>query len=80
MNLTFDASPGEMGVCGVAPIAEYPTLPQISLVEPGQPDRSLLYLRMAGAGALAMPPGRRTPDAAGAALVRGWIESLAVCP
>lgn len=79
MDLTIDAPLDRMGICGVAPIAHYPGLTFDSLVEPGKPDASLLLLRMADGGALAMPPGESHPDVAGLEIVRSWIADLESC-
>lgn len=51
---------------------------RIMVIEPGQPDQSILAFRMASDEAgIAMPElGRSVIDAQGLALVREWIESL----
>lgn len=78
MDLTRDVPLEEMGVCGKAPSADYPGLPNVMLVDPGRPGNSLLYLRTADGDALAMPPGRAA-DPVGAALVARWIAELSAC-
>lgn len=80
MDLSRGASLARMKVCDVAPRAEYPGLDVTALVAPGHPDGSLLYRRMSAVGSLAMPPTRTTPNPAGAALIREWIDGLASCP
>jgi hypothetical protein len=56
-------------------------LPGMNIVEPGQPERSVLFLRMGqrGLGSLQMPPvGTEFVDDAGLAAVRAWIATLPV--
>src|SRR5690606_5690705 len=79
MDLTIDAPEDAMGLCGVAPSADFPGLANVRLVDPKRPETSLLHLRMVDEGSLAMPPGRRTADREGAALVAEWIRSGAAC-
>lgn len=68
----------DTGLCG-APMAEGFSLAHV--VEPGDPDASVLAQRLSSTDALRMPPlGRLTVDDAGVALVRAWIESLGSCP
>ncbi len=47
---------------------------------PGDPDNSLLWLRMSRRDANGMPPiGSNLPDSAGADLIREWITGLGAC-
>jgi hypothetical protein len=58
--------------------ARIPMFDARNIIEPGSPERSLLYLRVASAlPGLRMPPiGRNTVDAKGAELLAEWIRSL----
>lgn len=79
MDLSLDTPLERTGICEVAPIAEYPGLEADALVVPGRPDHSLVYLRAADSGSLAMPPNRLAADRAGANLLRDWIAGLGGC-
>ena len=62
---------GDMGVAGA------------KIVAPGQPDKSVLHLRMvAPPGTEAFMPalGVNVPDVAGVALLKAWIAGLKGCP
>lgn len=79
MNLTLDVDFSAMNVCGASPMAQYPGSPADAIVQPGEPERSLLYVRMMDEGSLAMPPGRMDRDDEGAELIGAWIRGLATC-
>ena len=79
MNLTIDVDFSEMNVCGASPMAQYPGSPADALVQPGEPEGSLLYVRMMDEGSLAMPPGRMDRDSEGTELIGAWIRGLAGC-
>jgi len=61
---------------GLRASAEYPELPEARIVDPGRPESSLLYRRLAATDSLAMPPGRVRADPVGTAIVAEWIRSL----
>ncbi len=50
------------------------------VVEPGDPDASLLVQRLEVEGVYRMPPGTLVGDREGIALVRAWIEGMDGCP
>lgn len=79
MNLTLDVSLAEMKICGASPMAQHPGSLADAIVQPGAPERSLLYLRMMDEGSLAMPPGRMARDTEGAELIGTWIRGLKTC-
>ncbi len=79
MNLTLDVPLADMKICGASPMAQYPGSPADAIVQPGVPDRSLLYLRIMDEGSLAMPPGRMARDTDGAELIGTWIRGLKPC-
>lgn len=62
--------------------ARIPMLDARNIIEPGSPERSLLYLRVSSAlPGLRMPPiGRNTVDEAGVQLLSRWIRSLPASP
>jgi uncharacterized repeat protein (TIGR03806 family) len=58
-----------------------PVAGAMQLVVPGNPDQSILSLRMHATDNKRMPPvGVTVTDDAGAAVVDEWIRSLSVCP
>jgi uncharacterized repeat protein (TIGR03806 family) len=62
---------------GVAPSLSDLGLPEPKRVDPGAPDNSVVYLRMALRGAHQMPPlGTALVDTDAAAFVRAWILDL----
>lgn len=71
-NLCDPSTPplnGDLGVSGAR------------LITPGNPDLSVLYLRMNRRGAGQMPPlASAMVDTEGAALISGWIQGMVSCP
>jgi glucose/arabinose dehydrogenase len=67
------------GLCNASPSAVMPGREDALLLAPGEPERSLISIRMHAGDTLAMPPGRRAVDVAGTAVVDEWIRSLRDC-
>jgi mono/diheme cytochrome c family protein len=67
-------------LCDRAPNATFPGHENASLLKPGEPESSLISIRMKLTDAAAMPPQRHSIDAAGVRVVDAWIASLAACP
>lgn len=84
-DLRISTSDAQMGLCNVTPGAVDPSwgwLPGTSLLAPGDPERSALWLRVsAPAGtALAMPPlGRTHVHEKGVELIAAWIGAMPAC-
>ncbi len=77
MELSSHADLNKMVIIDAMPQHDAFKLEGARLVAPGEPDKSLLPLRMAVRGAGQMPPlARAVPDEAGVELVRAWIASL----
>jgi len=77
MDLRFGTAFGETATCDIP--SDYAPSP-IDRLEPGDPDQSLIYLRMTSVGVERMPPlGTSLLDTEGSAVVRDWITSLASC-
>ena len=81
MDLRFSTPAESMGVCNVEPTASGLGVEGAQLVAPGEPDRSMIVVRMATRGLGQMPPiGTEEVDTAGLAVVREWIEGMSECP
>jgi uncharacterized repeat protein (TIGR03806 family) len=84
-DLRISASRAQMGVCDVAPRVIDPSwgwLAGTSLLVPGDPERSALWLRLSAPGntAMAMPPlGRHQVHEQGVELIAAWISALPSC-
>jgi uncharacterized repeat protein (TIGR03806 family) len=80
MDLRYATSLPDMNVCEVAPSAGDLGIPDAVLLRPGEPDESLIPLRMQALDAQRMPSvGTTVVDEAGAALIEEWITSLTDC-
>ena len=80
-DLRFDTPEAAMNVCNVAPKAGDFGIPDAKLVRPGDPDQSIISLRMHATDFRHMPPiGSQVVDPAGVALIDAWITSLQHCP
>lgn len=84
MDLRFATPLVDMNVCDALPLngtlgladAEH-----LRLIVPGDPEASILYLRMTRRGEHQMPPlGTHLVDEPAAEVVRTWIEELEGCP
>jgi uncharacterized repeat protein (TIGR03806 family) len=81
MDLRFDTPLAQAAVCDVpGTTGSSLGVPDARLVAPGDPGRSLVWLRMDRRDVHAMPPiGSLKVDAAGVALIGEWIAGLARC-
>lgn len=80
MDLRFTTSSAGMGVCAVEPETGDLGVANAQLLAPGQPDRSMLLVRMDRRDENGMPQvGSLQVDQAGVNLVREWITSLESC-
>ncbi len=69
------------GLCDAPPEEGNLGVDGARIVAPGEPDRSMVAVRMRHQGAGRMPPvGMRVLDEAGIAVVEAWIESIERCP
>ena len=77
-DLRFDTPLAETGILDSARLGNL-GVHEARIVEPGEPRRSLLYLRMLETGRWRMPPlATALIDTQGARLVSRWIEGLAL--
>jgi putative heme-binding domain-containing protein len=77
LRLQFPVSVADMKAVGVRPVRGSFALSDACIVQPGEPQVSTLYYRMAKFGRDRMPHlGSEQPDEAGLALVEQWIRSL----
>ncbi|NIS37296.1 MAG: hypothetical protein GWN73_42785, partial [Actinobacteria bacterium] len=77
MDLRYGTDLADTDTCDVP--ADYSLRP-IDRIEPGDPDASLVYVRMTADGVDRMPPlGTSLVDAAGSGVVAEWIRSLSGC-
>ena len=75
-DLRFDTPLAETGILESARLGNL-GIHEARIVEPGEPGRSLLYLRMLETGRWRMPPlATALVDTQGARLVSRWIERL----
>jgi uncharacterized repeat protein (TIGR03806 family) len=82
MDARFDTSLANKGICNVNPTLGGLGVPNAKLFSPGNPDASVVFLRMNQRdSSAAMPPLASTiVDAKGAALLSNWLGSLTSCP
>jgi len=80
-DFLFTTALADMGICDVAPENGNMGLPGAVLLAPGDPDLSLMSLRMHTLDSFRMPDiGTRVVDPQGTSLVDAWITGLAACP
>jgi uncharacterized repeat protein (TIGR03806 family) len=80
MDFRYSTALSNTAACDVPPTAGDFGLTNARIVAPGAPDRSVLVTRVDRRDASQMPPLASTvKDAAGIALLRDWITSLASC-
>jgi uncharacterized repeat protein (TIGR03806 family) len=83
LDLRFSTSLAQMQVCGKPPQAGDVAGQAKALLQPGHPEQSALWLRMAAdpKGPWFMPPvAVSVQSQVGLALVKAWIAGLAACP
>ena len=79
--MRYDTADAEMNVCAAAPQAGDLGVANALIIAPGEPDRSLLLLRMERRDAQRMPPlASHLVDTDGVALVARWIAAMTSCP
>ena len=80
MDLRFYASMQEMKACYQAPLTTDLGIPGMHLLTPGDPDRSMISVRMRRRDELRMPPlATRLVDEPMAAVIDAWINGPDVC-
>ena len=81
MDLRAQTALRDMNICDEVPASGDLGIADARLLAPGDPDRSILAIRMAREDENQMPPiARRVVDAEGVALMREWISGLSACP
>jgi uncharacterized repeat protein (TIGR03806 family) len=77
MNMDIGAKRDDMKIVGVKPLHLFPDNPAALLVKPGEPENSVVFLRMSRRGTGQMPPlGSNVVDQKSVELLREWITSL----
>lgn len=80
MDLRFDTLPEAMNLCNVAPMQSDLGIENARLLAPGEPERSVLWQRLAVNDANRMPPlGSHVLDDHGMTLIGGWIAQMDQC-
>ncbi|MBT3048362.1 MAG: PQQ-dependent sugar dehydrogenase, partial [Candidatus Thiodiazotropha sp. (ex Clathrolucina costata)] len=80
LDMRMSASLAATGLCNQAPLAGDLGLNNPVLLKPGDPDNSILVLRMETLGETRMPPlGSGEVDNQAVAVVREWISGLSSC-
>ena len=77
MELEFTTPRAKMRTIGVKPQHHTFDVPGAKLIEPGRPEQSVLYLRMAQRGPGQMPPlATSEVDRVGVKLLHDWIKGM----
>jgi mono/diheme cytochrome c family protein len=77
IDLQYSTPISATGTCNVVPVSGDLGVAGARKILPGDPARSILYLRMTRRGASQMPPlGSHVIDAEGAALIQQWIAGM----
>jgi len=80
LDLLFETPLANSGLCEMAQLGALGTTSG-RLVAPGNPEDSVLYVRVSSRTADSMPPlATKSVDPEGAGILFEWIESLSVCP
>jgi uncharacterized repeat protein (TIGR03806 family) len=81
MDLRMDTSLENTGICNVAPLGDSMGLINPVIVSPGDPNNSILVLRMENLGQYRMPPlATSVVDTQAVTVIREWISGLTECP
>jgi hypothetical protein len=81
MDLRMSTALEDTQTCNLAPLQGDLGLTNPVLIAPGDPDNSILLLRMEDLGDHRMPPlGTAAVDTDAVAVIREWISSLTECP
>lgn len=81
MDLRMATPLEDMRICDEAPLGD--TLGQINpvIIAPGDPDNSILVMRIESTGAVRMPPlASSIVDTQASVVIRDWISQLSNCP
>ncbi len=82
VDFRYDVDFADAGICDQIPFSTNPWPDGARILKPGDPDLSLLYLRLnTNERSRRMPPlARDVIDDDGVALLQQWITSIAACP
>jgi len=81
IDLRMTTSLADSRICNEAPSGNGFGLPTPVIVAPGDPDSSILVLRMEDSGQYRMPPlGTTNVDTQAMGVIRSWISGLSKCP
>lgn len=81
MDLRMATSLADTGICNKAPLGDTLGLSTPVILAPGDPDSSILVLRMEDLGQHRMPPlGTAEVDTQAMSVIRSWISGLSTCP
>lgn len=81
MDLRFESPLEDSRICNEAPLGDTLGLITPVIVAPGNPDTSVLVLRMEDLGQHRMPPlASSTVDTYAISVVRAWIRDISECP
>lgn len=79
-DFLFDTPLLEMGACDALPTVSDMGIADAKLLSPGEPNKSILFLRMISLDEYRMPPlGTNIVDEVGVYIIKEWIESLNSC-
>ena len=81
IDLRMAISLADTGICNEAPLGDTLGLSTPVILAPGDPDSSILVLRMEDLGQHRMPPlGTAEVDTQAMSVIRSWISGLSTCP
>jgi mono/diheme cytochrome c family protein len=82
IDMRYEIPLANMGVCNVVPLKGNQGVLDAVELKPGEPAKSIVYLRMNSlVGAGRMPAiGTNQIDTAGVKLIGDWITSITSCP
>ena len=79
-DFRFATAEADMGICDVPPDTTNFGVLDAMLLKPGEPEKSIISLRMHDLGQYRMPPiGKNVVDQNGVKLIDAWIESMRQC-
>lgn len=77
MSMDFNTPLDRMRMVGVKPLHNFPDKPDAELIKPGEPENSVVFLRMSRRGTGQMPPlSTNLVDQKSVDMLREWIKSL----
>ena len=81
MDLRMATAFVDSRICNEAPLGDTLGLTSPVIIAPGNPDRSILVLRMEDSAQHRMPPfASSVVDTQAMAVIREWISGLSECP